>query len=114
MDYKRLGERLRDLRLEKGYSQEKVARDLGISLSGYKKTEKGLNGVSIDLLIAFEQYFDTDLAYLVHGIKTANCVKKIEKDLRFVSKKEQELIQKLVQITLETLKTKDEKGNINQ
>lgn len=104
MDYKRLGERLRDLRLDKGYSQEKVARDNGISLSGYKKTEQGQNGVSIELLIAFERYFDTDLAYLVHGIPLTKNVKEIEKTLRYQPEKDQEFIRRLVCTTIEELK----------
>lgn len=68
-DIKESGTRIKDLRKEKGFTQEKVSEQIGISCDGYKQIENGRNGAKIDTLILIAELFDTTLDYLVLGRK---------------------------------------------
>lgn len=60
-----LGQRLKELREEKGLTQEKVAADLGITQPNYSRYEKETREPSISLLADMAKYFDVTIDYLV-------------------------------------------------
>lgn len=55
--YKRFGLRLRQLRLGKGFSQAELAEKLGCSLNHINYIERGLRGVSFEILEKLERIF---------------------------------------------------------
>ena len=84
-DIEKSGKRIKDLRERKGLKQEIVSSDLGISLDGYRKIERGSNGARIDTLVYLAGYFDVSLDYLVGGVEP-----KSEIDVLLEGRAEQE------------------------
>lgn len=66
-DIKRSGERIRQLRKEIGYTQERLAQTLNIDRSLLSHIEAGKRGCSIDLLIRLSDVFNVSLDLLVLG-----------------------------------------------
>ena len=66
-DIKRSGERIRQLRIQGGYTQEKLAGTLNIDRSLLSHIEAGKRGCSVDLLIQLSRFFDVSLDMLVLG-----------------------------------------------
>lgn len=58
-------ERIRKLRIEKGYSQIKVSTILGIEQSYYSKLELGKHEVSVKDLIRIAEFFDVSTDYIL-------------------------------------------------
>lgn len=61
------GERIHKLRIQSGYTQEKLARALNIDQSLLSHIEAGKRGCSVDLLIQLSRFFDVSLDMLVLG-----------------------------------------------
>lgn len=61
------GKRLRELRKEKGLSQEALAEKLNISKCHYGSIERSVRGCSIDLLLDFAELFHVSTDYLLLG-----------------------------------------------
>lgn len=57
--------RIRELRVEHGFTQQYVADLLGIDRSNYSKYERGLLSVSADMLVALAKLYDVTSDYLL-------------------------------------------------
>lgn len=66
-DIKESGERIRQLRMKNGFTQEKAATILNIDRSFYNRIETGKKGCSIDLLVQLSDLFHVSLDYLILG-----------------------------------------------
>lgn len=66
-DMKRSGARIRQLRIQNGYTQEKLADALNIDQSYYGRIETGKKGCSVDLFIQLSAIFGVSLDYLILG-----------------------------------------------
>lgn len=66
-DIKRCGERIRQLRVKNGLTQEKVAGILNIDRSVYSRIEAGKSGCAVDLFVQLSEMFNVSLDYLVLG-----------------------------------------------
>ena len=66
-DLRESGLRIKKLRKQKGLTQEQLADKLNISTSNLGKLERGLQGLSIDLLIELSIFFDVSLDYILLG-----------------------------------------------
>lgn len=62
---KKISQRLRMLRAEKGFSQEQVALDLDLSPNGYAKIERGETDISLSKVEKFSNYFNVEITYLL-------------------------------------------------
>ena len=92
-DQEAFGKRLRELRKEKGLSQERVAEAVNVSLVHYRFIERGSRGCSIDLLLDFADFYQVSTDYLLIG-RSAN--RKQETDqLKSVLSVLEKLIQKM-------------------
>ena len=69
-DIKQSGERIRQLRIQSGYTQEKLAGVLNIDRILLSHIEAGKRGCSVDLLIQLSGFFDVSLDLLVLGKQT--------------------------------------------
>lgn len=64
-DYREnIGRSIRNLREEKGYSQDELAEMMEVQRSTISKIENGKFGVSIDYLVKFAWYLDFSIALL--------------------------------------------------
>lgn len=66
-DMKQSGERIRQLRIKSGLTQEKTANALNIDQSYYGRIETGKKGCSVDLFIQLAMLFNVSLDYLILG-----------------------------------------------
>ncbi len=66
-DVKKSGERIRQLRTENGYTQEMLAKKLGVDRSLLSHIEAGKRGSSVDLLVQLSDLFGVTLDLLVLG-----------------------------------------------
>ena len=66
-DIKKSGVRIRQLRIDNGFTQENVALALNIDRSFYNRIETGKKGCSLDLLVQFSSLFHVSLDYLILG-----------------------------------------------
>lgn len=57
--------RIRELRKEKGYTQTQVAKDMGMSQTGYSKYETGENDISTHILIKLAKYYCVTTDYIL-------------------------------------------------
>ncbi len=64
---KQSGERIRQLRIQNGYTQETLAKKLNIDRSLLSHIEAGRRGCSVDLLVQLSYFFDVSLDLLVLG-----------------------------------------------
>lgn len=66
-DIKKCGDRIRQLRIQSGYTQESLAKKLDIDRSLLSHVEVGKRGCSVDLLVRLSDLFDVTLDLLVLG-----------------------------------------------
>lgn len=59
------GERLKELRLEKGLYQWQLAKDVGYTQAAIARWEAGLQNSNIEVAVAFAQYFSVSTDYLL-------------------------------------------------
>ena len=78
-DIKQSGERIRQFRIQGGYTQEKLAGALNIDRSLLSHIEAGKRGCSVDLLIQLSGFFDVSLDLPVLG-KQAAALDKSDKN----------------------------------
>ena len=57
--------RLRDLREDRELTQTQVAKELGMSQTGYSKYETGENDVPTAILIKLARFYNTSIDYLL-------------------------------------------------
>ena len=67
-DMKECGKRIQQLRTQRGYTQEQLAREVSIDRSLLSYIEAGKKGCSVDTLVQLSELFDVSLDYLVLGI----------------------------------------------
>ena len=66
-DLKKCGERIQQLRKQKGMTQEEFAEKLNISTSTLGRIERGLQGFSIDFLVELYCFFQGSMEYIILG-----------------------------------------------
>ena len=66
-DMKQSGERIQQLRIQHGYTQEAFAKALNIDRSNLSRIESGRRGCSLDLLVQLSGIFGVTLDYIVFG-----------------------------------------------
>lgn len=67
MDLAKIGACLRDLRKEKGLTQEQLAEQLNVSQRTVSRWETGANTPDMDVLIQLSDYYEIDLRALLNG-----------------------------------------------
>jgi len=80
------GSNIRNLRIQRGYTQEQLAKKLNIDRSYLSRVEAGQKGCSVDLFIQFSNFFHVSIDYLVLGIErysftNAEDVAKMKEDI---------------------------------
>ena len=72
---KQSGERIRQLRIQNGLTQEKAANVLNIDQSYYGRIETGKRGCPVDLLVQLSDLFGVSLDYLILGKSSSDLPK---------------------------------------
>lgn len=85
-DMKQSGERIRQLRIKNGLTQEKIANVLNVDQSFYGRIETGKRGCPVDLFIRLSSLFGVSLDYLilgksVSGLSESAAVSQLKSDI---------------------------------
>ncbi len=67
MDYKQIGQRVKNERIKRNMSREKLAEVLELSSVYIGQIERGERKMSLDTLASISGYLDLSLDYLVNG-----------------------------------------------
>ena len=65
MDYKAIGNRIRKLRVSKGFTQEKLAKMAGVSFPFVGHIERGTRKMSVETLLAIARALDCSVDFLL-------------------------------------------------
>lgn len=84
MDQKKVGAFLKDLRKEKGITQEKLAEQLNVSARSVSRWETGNNMPDIALLVEIADFYDVDVREIIEGEKKSEMMNE---DVREVATK---------------------------
>ena len=99
--------RLKELRKNKGVSQEQVAKDLNISMRAYQNYEYGQREPNIEMILKLAEYYDVTTDYLLgkespsadpfENLKfTAEMEKEANEDYQKLTQQEKAVIAKIV------------------
>lgn len=75
--YQDIGKRISQLRKFHGYTQEKLAEELDITIKHISSVERGLSSLSLEKMIEASQLLDCSLDYLILGKDNSNLLAKI-------------------------------------
>lgn len=79
MDQQKAGSFLRELRREKGQTQEEFAEVMGVSNRTVSRWETGRNMPDLSLLVEIADYYDVDIRELIDGERRSE---KMDKDVK--------------------------------
>ncbi len=79
MDQKKIGLFLKELRKEKGLTQQQLAEIMNVSNRSISRWETGSNMPDLDLLISIANYYDVDLKEILDGERKD---KPMEKEMK--------------------------------
>lgn len=81
MDQIKVGAFLKDLRREKGITQEQLAEELGVSGRTISRWENGNNMPDISLLVEIAEYFDVNIPEIIKGERKSEDMKEEAKEV---------------------------------
>lgn len=84
---KESGRRIKELRKQKGYTQESFADDIGISVRTYSGIESGAHSTSIDTFVEIAGKLNVSLDYVILGQRENSLSIKVKKEEREIIKK---------------------------
>lgn len=59
---RKLGAKINSLRIDRSYTQEQVAEYLGMSRQKYARIEKGINDITLDILVKISNFFEVEIS----------------------------------------------------
>ncbi len=77
-DIKQSRERIRQLRIQSGYTQNELAERLNIDQSFLSRIESGRKGCSVDLFVQFSELFHVSLDVLILGLETTDAKRRVQ------------------------------------
>lgn len=80
MDMQKIGCFLRDLRKQKGLSQEQLAEILGVSARTVSRWETAVNMPDLSILIQIAEFYDVDIKEILDGERKDTAVEKEMKE----------------------------------
>ncbi len=101
LDYKLMGERLRKARIKKGYTQEKLAEILKVSVAYVSRIETGKTHISLKRLNEVCILLDTTEAHILNGASNNSNLylnNEFNSILKDCSSKDKELIYQIATI----------------
>lgn len=70
IDYKVIGERIKEVRREKGWSQERLSEEIDVTTVYISRVERGSAQINLKRLAQISKALDTSMEYLIEGTVT--------------------------------------------
>lgn len=99
---KESGKRIKELRKNKGFTQESFAQKIGISHRTYSGIEIGKNSTSIETFVEIAKVLETTLDYIITGEKQES-IEEISFAIDKLPIEKRELALRLMKSIVETL-----------
>ena len=80
IDYKLIGERIREARKEKGLTQEKLSEEIDVTIAFLSRIERGAAQINLKRLAQISTTLDIPIEKLITGTATAS-INYLDKDL---------------------------------
>lgn len=93
MDYKKLGNRIREERLKLNLTQEALSEDINISTSYMGQLERGERSLSLDTLVKLVQRLGVTIDYLLQDSLKANRENSINQFTYLIDNRSEKQIQ---------------------
>lgn len=97
-DYGHMGERVKQARTAKKYTQAEVAEMINISSKNFSQLERGMTGISLSTLISLCKALDISADYILFGMEEKKQNNTVSILLSQLSEKEQIHAEKLLQV----------------
>ena len=81
MDQKKIGSLLKELRKEKGLTQEQLAEHFLVSARSVSRWENGINMPELSLLVELADFYDVDIREIIDGERKSENMNKEEKEV---------------------------------
>ena len=81
MDQKKIGSLLKELRKEKGLTQEQLAEHFFVSARSVSRWENGINMPELSLLVELADFYDVDIREIIDGERKSENMNKEEKEV---------------------------------
>lgn len=83
MDQIRIGEFLRELRKEKGLTQEQLAEKFNVSRRSVSRWETGSNLPDLSILVELAEFYDVDIKEIIDGARKSEMMNEEVKEVAF-------------------------------
>lgn len=106
IDYKLIGERIKQVRKSKNMTQETLAEKLNVSIGYVSQVERGITKISLDLLGAISTILDCDVATLISETAIRSneyMTTEIIEAIRSLDDKKRRYILEIIKLTNEKL-----------
>ena len=70
IDYKIIGERIKEARREKGWSQERLSEEIDVAVAYISRIERGSSQVNLNRLAQISRVLNTSMEFFIRGITT--------------------------------------------
>ena len=104
VDYKAMGKRIREKRIEVGLTQEKLAEKVGVGESHIGGIERGENICSLSVAAAISEVLEMNMDRLVKGVNSGNVNQAFSELLGEVPDNNKDLYVKICEGVAEKLK----------
>ena len=83
MDQIRIGEFLKELRKEKGLTQEQLAEKFNVSRRSVSRWETGSNLPDLSILVELAEFYDVDIKEIIDGVRKSEMMNEEVKEVAF-------------------------------
>lgn len=104
MDFKEIGKRIKDKRIELNLTQEQLAEKTGITDTYIGAIERATSKCSIETLVKISQTLDINMDYMLFGTTTKNVDNRFSEILKSLPKDKQNLYIELCEAIADKLK----------
>lgn len=70
IDYKVIGERIKEARRQKGWSQERLSEEIDVTTVYISRVERGFSQINLKRLAQISKALDASMEYLIEGTVT--------------------------------------------
>lgn len=100
VDLSGIGKRIQDRRKQQGYTQEKIAEMMNVSIQMVSNLERGNKAIRIDNLINLSQILNISTDYILTGKETLDDIGSLAERIAQLPDKDKKMIEMLVEYCL--------------
>ena len=105
-DYGLMGERVKQARKAKRFTQAQVAETINMSSKNFSQLERGMTGISLSTLISLCKALDVSADYILFGMESSKQKNSISIMLSELTESQQLYAEKLMEVYVESFKNK--------